>query len=88
MGTISELKNKVDIVDFIVKDGVVLRHGGANIYKGLCPFHHEKTPSFVVYKDNSTFHCFGCKTHGDIIEYVANRNSLTKKQPIEFLADQ
>lgn len=88
MGTISELKNKVDIVDFIVKDGVVLRHGGANIYKGLCPFHHEKTPSFVVYKDNSTFHCFGCKTHGDIIDYVANRNSLTKMQAIQFLADQ
>ena len=88
MGTISELKRKINLVDYIKNDGIVLRHGGANIYKGLCPFHHEKTPSLVVYEDNQTFHCFGCKTHGDIIDYVANRNSLTKMQAIQYLANE
>lgn len=88
MGTIHELKNKISIVDYIKNDGIVLKHGGANIYKGLCPFHNEKTPSLVVYEDNQTFYCFGCKTHGDIIDYVANRNNLTKMQAIQYLASE
>lgn len=88
MGSIIELKNKIDIVDYIKKDGIVLKHSGANIYKGLCPFHHEKTPSFTVYQDSGSFYCFGCKTHGDIIDYVANRNSLTRMQAIQYLASE
>jgi DNA primase len=65
---IDELKENVDIVD-LISDYLELKKTG-NRYKGLCPFHSEKTPSFFVNPDNNFYHCFGCGAGGDSINFV------------------
>jgi len=75
--TIDEIKSKVDIVDF-VNFYLSLTKKGKN-YSALCPFHSESTPSFYVFPDTQTFHCFGCGAHGDIITF------LEKYEQISFL---
>ena len=64
--TIENLKNQVNIVD-VVGRSVPLKRAGSN-YKGCCPFHNEKTPSFVVSEQKQIFTCFGCGATGDVIE--------------------
>ena len=59
-----------------------------NRYKGNCPFHDEKTPSFFVFPDTNSYHCFGCKASGDAIDYLMRRNKLTFKASVETLARQ
>lgn len=69
---IDDLKRAVSIVD-VVSRYVDLKPDGSGRMKGLCPFHSEKTPSFIVNtsgKDEGTFHCFGCSKHGDIIDFI------------------
>lgn len=74
----------VDIVELV--SGVVpLKKAGAN-YKGLCPFHNEKTPSFVVSPQKQIFNCFGCGAKGDVIEFVKRYYSLSFPEAIEKLA--
>ncbi|PIT86236.1 MAG: DNA primase, partial [Candidatus Magasanikbacteria bacterium CG10_big_fil_rev_8_21_14_0_10_43_6] len=58
------IKEKIDIVDFI-GEYIQLKPAGIN-HKGLCPFHGEKTPSFMVNRDRQSWHCFGCAKGGDI----------------------
>ena len=65
---VEDLKAHVDIVQ-IVQERVPLRKMGAT-WKGLCPFHGEKTPSFHVNGDKGFFHCFGCGVGGDVIKFV------------------
>ena len=60
---IAEIKARVGIED-VVGETVRLTRAGRNL-KGLCPFHGEKTPSFVVYPQNGSYHCFGCGENGD-----------------------
>ncbi|PNR97144.1 DNA primase [Petrotoga sp. 9PWA.NaAc.5.4] len=74
---IDEIKNKVDIVDF-VNSYLSLNKKGKN-YSALCPFHTEDTPSFYIFPDTQTFHCFGCGAHGDVITF------LEKYEQISFL---
>lgn len=52
----------------------------------LCPFHQEKTPSFFIYIDQSTFHCFGCQTHGDIIHFKMTIDNLSFKEAVKELS--
>jgi DNA primase len=61
---IDDLKHHADIV-VVIQDYVSLKKTGAT-YKGLCPFHGEKTPSFHVNRDKGFFHCFGCSAGGDV----------------------
>lgn len=68
MGTIDEVKSRLDIVDFIA-GSVQIKKTGRN-YKGLCPFHGEKTPSFVVFPDSQSWRCFGCGRGGDIFAFA------------------
>lgn len=68
----SEIKARVDIGSVAERYGVQLRRGGM----ALCPFHDEKTPSFKIYKQTGTFHCFGCGTHGDAITLCQQLNNL------------
>ena len=68
---IEDLKAQADIVT-VIQDYVSLKKVGAT-YKGLCPFHGEKTPSFHVNRDKGFFHCFGCGEHGDVDRVTARK---------------
>jgi DNA primase len=82
--SIESLKNTIDIVD-VVGSFVELRKAGAN-YKANCPFHGEKTPSFVVSPSKQIYHCFGCGVGGDSIKFVMELEKLTYPEAIEKLA--
>ena len=81
---IDEVVARNDIVDYI-GSYVSLKRAGSN-YTGCCPFHSEKTPSFVVYPGNQSFYCFGCSVGGSLITYVMKAENLTYVEAIEFLA--
>lgn len=81
---VEEIKSRCNIVDVIGRH-VVLKKAGSN-YKGLCPFHNEKTPSFVVSDTKQIFTCFGCGASGDVIEFVKRYYSLDFQGAIEKLA--
>lgn len=81
---LDELKLRADIVA-IVGEYVALRKVGQS-YKGLCPFHKEKTPSFQVRADPPVFHCFGCGAGGDVFEFMKLKEGLSFPDTVESLA--
>ncbi|AEA33467.1 DNA primase [Hippea maritima] len=81
---VEEIKKRVDIVDFI-SGYVSLKKRGSN-YFGLCPFHHEKTPSFSVNPKGGFYHCFGCGESGDVITFLMKIENLDFKEAIRELA--
>lgn len=83
---IEELKNSVDMVD-LVSNYLELKRSGDR-YKGLCPFHNEKTPSFFVNPDNHFYHCFGCGAGGDVINFVMEIENITFSESIKLLAER
>src|SRR5690606_12635603 len=83
---VERIKERLDIVD-IVGSRVQLRRAGRN-FKGLCPFHQEKTPSFVVFPDSQSYHCFGCQRNGDIFSFVMDTENLTFPDAMERLAQR
>ena len=74
VGTVAEIKGRLPVAD-VVGETVQLKKAGTTL-KGLCPFHGEKTPSFVVTPNRDTWHCFGCGKHGDIFTFVMERDSV------------
>jgi len=84
--TIENLKNQVNIVD-VVGRSVSLKRAGNN-YKGVCPFHNEKTPSFVVSEQKQIFTCFGCGATGDVIEFTKRYYNLDFSEAIEKLGKE
>lgn len=80
---IRRIKNTASIVD-IVSDSVVLKKTGLN-YKGLCPFHTEKTPSFTVSPDKQIFYCFGCNTGGNIFSFIMQHEGLSFPEAVRML---
>lgn len=80
------LKNQINIVDVIGRT-VPLKRAGSN-YKGICPFHNEKTPSFVVSEQKQIFTCFGCGVSGDVIEYVKRYYNLEFSEAVDKLAGE
>ena len=78
---VEQIKNNLDIVDVISKY-VVLKKTGRN-FQGLCPFHNEKTPSFVVTPDKQIFKCFGCGEGGDVFTFLMKINNQTFNEVIE-----
>ena len=66
---------------------VALKRAGS-VHKGLCPFHDEKTPSFVVTPERDTWHCFGCGEHGDIFTFVMRRDGLDFREALARLAER
>lgn len=85
-GSLDTVKERTDIVD-IIGQAVQLRPMGRN-FKGLCPFHDEKTPSFVVYPESQSFHCFGCGKSGDAFTYVMTTQSLDFRDALKVLAER
>tara|TARA_B100001123_G_scaffold449741_1_gene616411 strand:- start:14108 stop:15871 length:1764 start_codon:yes stop_codon:yes gene_type:complete len=83
---IDELKSKADIVT-VIQDYVSLKKTGAT-YKGLCPFHAEKTPSFHVNRDKGFFHCFGCGVGGDIFKFLELHDKMDFPDAVKQLAQR
>lgn len=80
------VKDAADILE-IVGETVNLKKNGIN-YKGLCPFHSEKTPSFTVNPNRNYFHCFGCGEGGDVLAFVMQSQNLTFIEALKYLADR
>ena len=70
----------------VVEEFVTLRSAGVGSYKGLCPFHDERTPSFHVRPGVGTYHCFGCGEHGDVIAFLMAMEHTTFTETVERLA--
>ena len=84
VGVVAEIKGRLPVAD-VVGESVQLKKAGTTL-KGLCPFHGEKTASFVVTPARDTWHCFGCGKHGDIFTFVMERDSLTFPEALKQLA--
>ena len=85
-GIVAEIKSKLSVVD-VVGETVTLKRAGT-AYKGLCPFHAEKTPSFIVNPDRESWHCFGCGEGGDIFSFVMRRDGLEFREALTRLAEK
>jgi len=85
-GFLDELRSRISLSGLIGRTVKLVRRGRE--YAGLCPFHHEKTPSFYVVEDKSFFHCFGCGAHGDAIGFVMRNDNLDFFEAIEKLAGE
>ncbi|EKD27258.1 MAG: hypothetical protein ACD_79C00781G0002 [uncultured bacterium] len=81
---LEEIKQRIDIVD-IISSTVNLKNAGKNM-KGLCPFHNEKTPSFIVNRIRQQFHCFGCGASGDVFTYTMKNEGLTFVESVKKIA--
>ncbi len=83
---ISEICGENDIIDY-VSQYVRLKKSGRD-YSGLCPFHHEKTPSFHVSREKQLFHCFGCGASGNLVQFVMRTENLDFVDALKLLADR
>lgn len=81
-----QVRNRVNIVDLVGRY-VKLKPAGRS-FKGLCPFHKEKTPSFTVSPDRGTFHCFGCGKGGDVFSFVQEIDGVDFREALESLATE
>jgi DNA primase len=81
---LEEIKSRLDVVD-VISDYVTLKKAGQN-WKGLCPFHSEKTPSFMVNPSKQIFHCFGCGIGGDMFAFLIKYENLSFNEALTILA--
>lgn len=91
MGTFSReslelLRSRIDLVE-VLSPYVKLQRSGAS-YKGLCPFHDEKTPSLIIQRGDSHYHCFGCGAHGDAIQFLMTHLRMSFLEAVENLAER
>lgn len=85
--SLRDLKNRVNIHDVVVRV-VALKKAGGGRFKGLCPFHSEKTPSFNVSADKGFYKCFGCGKAGDVINFVMETEGLQFTEAVEAIAQR
>jgi len=84
--SLEELRQRIDLVE-ILSPHVRFQNAGAS-FKALCPFHDEKTPSFVIQKGDKHYHCFGCGAHGDAIQFMMSYLKLSFQESVETLAEK
>lgn len=84
--SLETLRKRIDLAD-VVSSHLELKRAGA-AYKALCPFHDEKTPSFVIQKGDSHYHCFGCGAHGDAIQFLMTHLKMSFMDAVESLAQR
>src|SRR3989338_1967261 len=80
------IKEKLDVVDFI-RGYLNVKPGGKN-FKACCPFHKEKTPSFMVSPERQSWHCFGCGAHGDVFGFLMQHENLEFGEALRVLAEK
>ncbi|MDR0650149.1 MAG: hypothetical protein LBG59_01750 [Candidatus Peribacteria bacterium] len=83
---IDEIISRVDIVD-VVSKYVPLKRSGTN-FSGCCPFHHEKTPSFIVSPQKQIFKCFGCGVGGNMFTFIQEIEKIDFRDAVKLLAEQ
>lgn len=86
--SIQLVKTEYDIVEYVKMNGISLEKAGTGKWKGLCPFHSEKTPSFTISEDFQNYHCFGCGESGDIISFAKHIHSLNFVDTLKMLAEE
>ncbi|MGE3953860.1 MAG: DNA primase [Parachlamydiales bacterium] len=84
--SLEALKERVDLIDLLSAHIELKRAGGS--YKALCPFHDEKSPSFVVQRGDSHYHCFGCGAHGDAIAFLMDHLRMSFVEAVEYLGER
>ncbi|PIT88023.1 MAG: DNA primase [Candidatus Magasanikbacteria bacterium CG10_big_fil_rev_8_21_14_0_10_36_32] len=86
MSDIQTIKDKIDIVQ-LLQEYLPLKKAGAN-WRANCPFHHEKTPSFMVHKEKQIWHCFGCGKGGDIFTFIQETEGIDFAEALKILAER
>lgn len=84
MGQAEEIKAKLDIVE-VIREYVAVKAVGAN-FQAVCPFHNEKSPSFIISPDKQIWHCFGCGRGGDVFSFVMEKEGLNFIEVLRLLA--
>ena len=84
--SIETLRQRIDLVD-VLSSHLELKRAGAS-FKALCPFHEERSPSFIVHKGDAHYHCFGCGAHGDAIAFLMGHLKMGFAQAVETLAER
>ena len=84
--SLEALRQRIDLVE-VLSSHIELKRTGA-AYKGLCPFHDEKSPSFIVQKGDTHYHCFGCGAHGDAIQFLMTHVKMSFLEAVESLAQR
>ena len=84
--SLERLREKIDLIE-LVSSHVQLKPSGS-VYKGLCPFHEEKNPSFMIQRGESYYHCFGCGAHGDGIAFLMNYLKLNFIEAVDILSEK
>ena len=84
--SLEALRQRVDLAE-VLNSHIDLKKTGAS-YKGLCPFHDEKTPSFVIQKGDTHYHCFGCGAHGDALQFLMTHLKMPFSAAVESLAER
>ena len=84
--SLESLRQRVNLVE-VLSSYVDLKRSGAS-YKGICPFHDEKSPSFIVQRGDTHYHCFGCGAHGDAIQFLMTHQKMSFSEAVESLAQR